>query len=84
MATDISVQTFFVTITGATFTLPKGFTSAVVTNDGVAAATFTNTLGQTYSLGIKEVFEWKNYGNYYTEIEIDATATTVRIAYTTK
>jgi hypothetical protein len=84
MATDISVQTFFVTIVGGIFTLPRGFTSAVVTNDGAGDAIFTNTLGQTYALGTKEVFEWKNYGNYYTEIEIDATATTVRIAYTTK
>lgn len=84
MATDISVQTFFVTIVGGIFTLPRGFTSAVVTNDGAANASFTNTLGQTYALKAGEVFEWKNYGNYYTEIEIDATATTVRIAYTTK
>ena len=84
MATDISVQTNFVTMTGGTFTLPKGFTSAVVTNDGLVPATFTNTLGQTYALKVGETFEWKNYGNYYTEILINAAGTTVRIAYTTK
>jgi len=84
MATDISVQTFFLTMTGGTFTLPEGFTSAVVTNDGAVDATFTNTLGQTYALKEKEVFEWKNYGNYYAPIEISAAGTIVRIAYTTK
>lgn len=82
MARIISIQTHFLTMTNGSFTLPEGFTSAVVTNDGDVDATFTNNLGQTYALKAGEVFEWKNYGNYYAPIIVNAAGTTVRIAYT--
>lgn len=81
MAIDIGAQTYFIVLSGNVFTIPRGFTAASVTNDGAADMVLTNSLGQTYALKEGETFEWKNYGTYFNPIEIDATATTGRLAY---
>ena len=74
--------TYFIGLSANSVTIPEGFTSAVLTNDGTAAMTLTNDIGQTYSLAAGETLRWDlRSGLGYAAVIIDSTSTTGRLTY---
>ena len=75
-------KTQFPVLSNNEVTLPNGFTSAVVTNDGDINITITNTSGATYALKPKEVMRW-DHDDGYLAINVDSSGGgSGRIAYT--
>ena len=83
MATDLKKHTRYPRISGVVFTIPDGFTMAVLTNDSATPIVLTNVEGETYELKENETFLWSECGNSYRQIVVDASGSTGRLAYST-